>query len=230
VAARTRAELLAAFVEARVFAAVGASATSERVTESGVRAAATADMAVVLVEAGGERALPVFTTPAELTRWQPSARPVPLTGSEAARAALDEGAGTLLLDPAGRTVEISADELRALAAGFVPVPGADVASRRAEVALGAPRAPVSADLLSALRSALAPERLVGARLLEGPDGLVVGVVAREPLAPAELAALGQRVAARLGAALPADGLDLAQVPRRGAGVPLLGRNWLRPAR
>jgi pimeloyl-ACP methyl ester carboxylesterase len=41
-------------------------------------------------------------------------------------------------------------------------------------------------------AALAPERLRAARLLEGPDGLVVGVAPRTPLAPAELAALANR--------------------------------------
>ena len=56
-----------------------------------------------------------------------------------------------------------------------------------------------------------------ARLLEGPDGLVLGLDA--DLDPAGLAALADRVVRRLGPALPLDGLDVAVVGT-GPGIPV----------
>ncbi len=66
-----------------------------------------------------------------------------------------------------------------------------------------------------------------ARLLDGPDGPVLGVVPRTPLDPAALAALAQRLAPRLSAPL-----DLAVVAPGGPGaeVPLRRRGWLRRGR
>jgi len=79
--------------------------------------------------------------------------------------------------------------------------------------------------------ALAGEGLRSARLLDGPDGPVLGVAADTPLTPAGLAALAQRIMQRLGADLPADGLDLAQVPVQGPGQQVLRtKGWLRRGR
>lgn len=227
--ATTRAELLAALAGARVFAGVVATSTAEELTAHGLRAESTAEMAVLLLEAAGERALPVFSSVPALTGWRADARPVPLSGPEACRAALEEGARAVVLDPAGTAVTLTEDEVQVLASGWVPVPGSTLATRRGGVPLGPPAVPVPEELVAALAGALAGERLRAARLLEGPDGLVLGVAARKPLAPAALAALAQRVVARLGPVLPADGLDLAEVPARGPGVPLL-RPRLRPRR
>ena len=213
------AALLAALVDARVFAAITATSTAEHVEEgTGLRAESSAEMAVVLVAgADGSRALPVFTSTEALTRWRLDVRPVALTGPEAAQAALDEGAAALLVDG-----HVAVTELRDLAAGWVPVLGSGLAARVGEASLTA-AADVPAALVDALRDALAGERLRSARLLEGPDGLVVGVAPRKVLAPAELAALAHRVVDRLGPALPAQGLDLAQVGPRGPGLELLRR-------
>lgn len=221
VAAGHRAEVLAALADARVFAGVGASATSEHAGARGLRADSTAELAVLLLEVDGERALPVFPSVDALRRWRLDARPVPLLGSQACQAALDEGAAAVVLDPGGAAVVLHLDEVRALATGWVPVPGSGLATRRGDVELGLPAVPVPAALVAALRAALAGERLRGARLLEGPDGLVLGVATRRPLAPVELAALAQRVMTRLGPDLPADGLGLAQVAVRGPGLPVL---------
>lgn len=215
-----RAVLLAALADARVFAAVTATSTAEHVTEHGLRAESTAEMAVLLVAAGDERALPVFSSLAELQRWRPDARPVPLSGAHACRAALDSGAVAVLLDPASEHLVLTADEVIALAEGFVPVPGSRVASRRGPMELTAPEEAVDRALVAALRAALAPERLEAAGLLEGPDGLVLGIVPFEPLPPHELAALAQRVVERLGPLLPPGGLDLTQLAAP-AGVPVL---------
>ncbi len=70
-----------------------------------------------------------------------------------------------------------------------------------------------------LAEALRDEPVTSARLLEGPDGLVLGI-SGPPLEPAGLAALAGRVMARAGDALPPQGLDLAQVGPEGPGVPL----------
>lgn len=225
-----RAELLAALVDARVFAAITATSTAEHTAPAtGLRAESSAELAVVLLEApDGSRALPVFADLPALQRWRPGARPVPLTGAQACAAALDEGAAVVLLDPAGAAVSVT--ELGSLAAGWVPVAGSTLAARHAETELTAPAGPVPAGLLAALRTALAGERLRAARLLDGPDGPVLGITAKDPLGPADLAALAHRIVRRLGERLPASGLDLAQVPAKGPGAEVLRGRWLRPGR
>jgi len=220
-AASSHAEVLAALAGARVFAGVVATATAEEVGAHGLRTESTAEMAVLLIESAGERALPVFSSVPALLAWRADARPVRLTGPQACRAALDEGARALVLDPAGTAVALAEDELHALAEGWVPVPGSSLATRRGSAELRPPAVPVPPDLLEALREALAGEPLRAARLLEGPDGLVLGVAGKGPLPPAALAALAQRVVGRLGSRLPAEGLDLTEVPARGRGVPVL---------
>jgi hypothetical protein len=219
----------AALATARVFAGMTATSTAEHVTEHGLRAESSAEMALLLLEAQGVRALPLFLDPASLRRWRLEARPVALSGAEACRAALDEGAVAVVLDPGGAAVVLEEAEVRALGAGWVPVVGSALASRRQETELVPPQHPVPGSLLAAARRALAPERLRAARLLEGPDGLVLGVCPRRPLGPAALAALADRVMQRLGDDLPAEGLDLAQVPPRGPGIPLVSRSWFRRA-
>lgn len=226
-AASTRAELLAALAGARVFAAVVATSTAEEITAGGLRAESSAEMAVLLFDVDGERALPVFSSVPALTGWRASARPVPLNGRQACQAALDEGAAALVLDPPEAPLVLVVDEVRALASGWVPVPGTSLATRRGSVELRAPAVPVSVDLVEALGAALAGERLRAARLLEGPEGLVLGVAAQGHLDPAALAALARRVVTRLGPRLPPEGLDLVEVPARGPGVPLLPRRLRR---
>ena len=226
-----RAELLAAFVDARVFAAVTATSTVHgTASATGLREESTAVMAVVLLETpDGSRALPVFPDLAALARWRAGARPVPLTGAQACAAASEEGASAVLVDPAGAAVTIT--ELSTLATGWVPVTGSTLATRHAATELREPAAPAPEELVTALRAALAGEGLRAARLLDGPGGPVLGVAPRGPLRPAALAALAQRIAHRLGPRLPAEGLDLAQVARRGPGQDVLRRRaWLRRSR
>ncbi|MCU1621471.1 MAG: hypothetical protein JWL79_316 [Frankiales bacterium] len=217
--APSHAALLAALVDAQVLVAITATSTSEHVEEgTGLRAESSAELAVVLVAgADGHRALPVFTSAAAMQRWRLDVRPVRLSGPQAAQAALDEGAVALLVEGS-----VSVTELDDVAAGWVPVLGSGLAARVGEVQLR-DAAATSDDLVAALRAALAGERLRSARLLEGPDGLVLGVAPKVALGPAGLAALAQRVVGRLGDALPADGIDLAQVDPRGPGRELLRR-------
>lgn len=213
------AEVLAALVDARVFAAITATATGTETGAHGLRQESSAEMAVVLLEdADGSRALPVFTDLGQLKRWRLDVRPVPLTGPQACQAALDERADALVLDPAGTAVAVT--ELGQLAQGFVPVLGSALSARHAETPLRGPTA-VPDGLVDALREALRGEPLRAVRLLESQDGLVVGVVPSLDLGPADLAALAQRLVAALGPAMPPGGLDLAVVAPSGPGVDLL---------
>ncbi|HWV25981.1 MAG TPA: SseB family protein [Aeromicrobium sp.] len=79
----------------------------------------SADMAAVLMTgADGRQALLLFSGVAALEAWNPAARPVPVMGNDAARAALDEGASAALLDLGGPgfTV-IETEDLQHLANG-----------------------------------------------------------------------------------------------------------------
>lgn len=61
-----------------------------------------AEMAAVLMTgADGRRALLAFSSVATMAAWDPQARPVPVLGAEAARAAISEQASAMLLDLAG---------------------------------------------------------------------------------------------------------------------------------
>lgn len=215
-----RAEVLAALSGARVFLALAARATGTHVDETtGLVAERGAQMALLsVVGADGARALVAFADGHVVQRWRPEARPVPVPAAQACATALEDRAAALLLDPHGAALAVTSAECQALAAGRVPVPGSSLSTRRTDVGLTEPSSPPDAGLLAALRDALAGEPVGAARLLDGPDGPVLGVVPGGALDPAAAAALAARVAQRLGAALPVDGLDLAVVPPDGPGV------------
>jgi len=216
----THAEVLAALATARLFVAITATSTAEHIEHStGLRAESSAEMALVsLVSATGTRALPAFADLASMRRWRLDVRPVPVDATYLCQAALDDGAVAVVLDPAGAHLVLDRAEVEALAAGYVPVPGSALSARRTTEQLTHPASDPHPELINALAAALKPERLRGARLLEGSAGPVLGVVPRRPMNPAELAALAARVVQRLGPALPVDGLDLAVVPPKGPGV------------
>lgn len=224
-AAATRAEVLAALAGARVFVAITATSTAEHVEAgTGLRAESSAEMALVSVVASdGERALPAFADTAALKRWRLDVRPVPVTADYLARAALDDGADAVLLDPSGAAVVVRRPELESLADGYVPVAGAALAVGATDQQLTTPAEVPDPALVRALATALKPERLTAARLLDGPYGPVLGISPNKPLDPAGLAAFAQRVMTRLGDALPAGGLDLAVVPPAGPGCPVITR-------
>jgi hypothetical protein len=252
----------AALVGARVFLALEARPGAPDPPEGAGREATTmaadspaghdhdrgAEMVLLgLTRPSGTRALPAFLAGDDVPRWAPSARPLRLTGSEACRAALDDGADVLLLDPDGAAVPVPVHVLRELAAGRVPVAGAALSTRLSAGLPGA-GAPAAAGgtagssgpgpaghadprLVGALGSALRPERAVrAARLVPGPDGPVLGLVLRSHLPAEQLLALADRVRARLGADLPRDGLDLMELDPDAAtsayGLEVdLGRRW-----
>jgi hypothetical protein len=218
-----RAEVLAALAAARVFVAITATATAEEVaTTTGLRAESSAEMALVSVVASdGDRAVPAFADTGSLRRWRLDIRPVPVATSYLARAALDDGAVAVILEPADAAIVIGRGELEALAAGYVPVAGAPLATRQTTEPLLAPSTPPDPQLVAALAAALRPERPRAARLLDGPSGPVLGFAPRRRLDAAALAALAQRVMTRLGPALPPEGLDIAVVPPTGPGHPVI---------
>ena len=77
-----------------------------------------AEMAVAtLVNAGGQRALPVFTGIEALVQWRPDARPVPMRGARIVAAAIQEGYDGLVIDVAGpASFTLRAEELPRLLA------------------------------------------------------------------------------------------------------------------
>jgi hypothetical protein len=222
---RTRARALAALSTARLFAAVTARSTAEHVDAgTGLRAESTAEMSLVTLAGSTGRGLPAFLDVPSVTGFVDGARPVRVSAQEICRAALDDGAAAVVVDPPGAALVLAGSELAELAAGRTPVAGAGGLSTRrtTAAALSTPERP-DRELLAALRVALRGERVTG-RLLDGPDGPVLGVVGVTD--PAQLAAL----AARLQPRLPRP-LDLAAVPSRGPGVPIEHRRaWLRRGR
>ncbi len=95
-------QVLEALCRSRLFVPVIAVLDESEVDADGLRHEKSSSMATVLVQnpAGG-RALLAFSSIDSLTRWRAEARPVPLAAPLAARAAVDEGAETLLIDVAG---------------------------------------------------------------------------------------------------------------------------------
>lgn len=95
-------QVLAALARSRLFVPVVAVLEESELGADGLPREKQSSMATVLVQsADGGRALLGFSSIQSLTRWQGDARPVPLAAPLAARAAVDEGAGTLLIDVAG---------------------------------------------------------------------------------------------------------------------------------
>jgi len=219
-----RAEVLAAFAGARVFAPLAAVPTAQHVAEGpGPRAASPAEMALLtLVGSAGGRAVPLFLDVGGAVAFRPGARPVPLLGPAACAAALEDGAVAVLLDPPGAALAITGGDLRELARGRVPVAGAPLSVRRGPAELSTPQH-ADPELLRALGVALRGEPVRAARLLQSADGPVLGVVPDDELDPAALAALAGRVLPRL----PGHDLALAVVAPDAPGLPVRLRRGLR---
>jgi hypothetical protein len=111
--------MLAVLQDARVLVPVVALLGEAGQDEHGRTLDKTSDMAAVLMEGrDGRTALLAFTATGTLTRWDPQARPVPVTVATAAEAALAEGAAALVVDVAGPVpFVVETNDLRELAAG-----------------------------------------------------------------------------------------------------------------
>jgi hypothetical protein len=88
--------------------------------EQGLAHDKTSDMATVLMRGrDGRLALLAFTGNEPLHRWNPEARPVPVTARQAAEAAVHDEAAALLIDVAGPAMlVVEGEDLRSLAEGF----------------------------------------------------------------------------------------------------------------
>lgn len=80
---------------------------------------ATAMAAVSIQRPDGRRGMLAFTGVETLRRWDPTARPLPVTAREAAETALRDGAQALLVDLAGPTrLVLEGDDLAGVAQGW----------------------------------------------------------------------------------------------------------------
>ena len=79
---------------ARVFLPLAAQAlATEPSAVPGLRQESAAQMALLsLVSPTGQRALPAFLAATDVPRWRPDARPVPVSGADACRTVLEDGA------------------------------------------------------------------------------------------------------------------------------------------
>ncbi len=99
----TEATFLATIGAARVFVPVVA-VLGELATDGSDK---NSDMAAVLLTgADGRTALLAFSSQAAMTNWNPTSRPVPVYGRDAARAAKADGATALLLDLGQLTFQV----------------------------------------------------------------------------------------------------------------------------
>jgi len=79
----------------------------------------SADLAIVAVSTpDGKTAIPAFSSVAEMTAWNATARPVPVEVAKLAIAAVSEGHERVVLNPAGRAIGIRRPALAALAQGL----------------------------------------------------------------------------------------------------------------
>ncbi|MDT0345647.1 SseB family protein [Streptomyces litchfieldiae] len=140
--------LVAALAGARLLVPVVAVLGEAETGADGLRREKSSDMAVLtLALPDGRRALPVFTATDTLARWRPDARPVAVTTEQALAAAVQEGAGSLLLDVAGPvTYELAGAALRAVAGGGSPA-AAPAVTRAVRALLAAEPAVAAAHLV-----------------------------------------------------------------------------------
>lgn len=117
--AGARVPALAAVQDARVLVPVVAVLGEMEHGDDGLAREKSSDMAAVLMTgADGRTALLAFTGQEPLQRWDPDARPVPVSARTAARSAVQEGAAALVLDIAGPVpLAVEGGELEHLAAG-----------------------------------------------------------------------------------------------------------------
>ena len=112
--------VLALLQDARLLVPVVAVLGEVELDERGLAHDKSSDMAAVLVRAAdGSTGLLAFTSTETMARWDPQARPVPVTAATAATAAVQDGAEALLVDLAGPvTYVVDGEDLTRLAAGW----------------------------------------------------------------------------------------------------------------
>jgi hypothetical protein len=113
-------QVLATLQDCRLLVPVVAILGDVELDEQGLAHDKSSDMAAVLVQsAAGSAGLLAFTSTTTMSRWNPEARPVPVSATTAATAAVQEGAAALLVDLAGpASYVVQGDDLTRLAAGW----------------------------------------------------------------------------------------------------------------
>lgn len=111
---------LAVLQDSRLLVPVVAVLGEVEYDEQGLAHDKTSDMATVLMQGrDGRLALLAFTGSAPLHRWNPEARPVPVSVQQAAEAAMHDDAAALLVDVAGPVMlVVEGEDLRSLAEGY----------------------------------------------------------------------------------------------------------------
>jgi len=111
---------VAVLQDARLLVPVVAMLGEVEHDEHGLARDKTSDMATVLMRGrDGRLALLAFSGTEPLQRWNPEARPVPVSARQAAEAAVHDDAAALLVDVAGPSMlVVQGEDLRALADGF----------------------------------------------------------------------------------------------------------------
>lgn len=209
----------AALVSARVFV------PGVMTTRTGASATATKAMALLTLRAAdGSSGLAVFTSMQRLLDFRPDARPLPVAGHDVLATAVEEGHASVVVDVQGPyAFVVDGDPLRSLAAGYVPVSGAEE-SLSARVTEGRPelraahQVPAPA-LVAAIRGALdaqpaaAPGRVDGAYVLDarvagGDWERLIALVLAPAADPAALGDLAESLVAALGPHLGTKGIGL----------------------
>lgn len=136
--------LLAALAGGRLLVALVAT-TSEADNVTGEDK--SSEMSVVsMVAADGRKGLLVFSGVDALHLWDPSARPVPVSGADAAQAALEQECEALIIDVAGPRRQVVTEADIVALAGIDPREYArPIAQRSVDAALGPGRARVLVD-------------------------------------------------------------------------------------
>ena len=113
-------EVFAALQGARLLVPVVAVLGEVEVDGTGLAHDQTADMATALLTGrDGRQALLAFSSLETLAAWREDARPVPVTSTNAARSAVEEGAAALVVDVAGPTTyAVEGDLLDGLSRGW----------------------------------------------------------------------------------------------------------------
>lgn len=116
-------EVLASLAGSRLLVPVVALLGEVEYDAAGLAHDKTSDMATVLLTgADGRRALLAFSGTDAMRAWDPEARPVPVAAHLAAATAVQEGADALVVDVASdHVLTVAGDDLRRLAAGWLPV-------------------------------------------------------------------------------------------------------------
>lgn len=123
-------DLIDALRSGRVIVAVVATVDEVEVVD-GLQTDKSSDMSIVsMVTADGRRGLLAFTGLDALRAWNPQARPVPVTGIDAARAALEDGCEAVVLDVAGPRMQVVAEMDLLVLADIDPIDHARVLLER----------------------------------------------------------------------------------------------------